>query len=629
MKNLFLSISLFLFGQVNAQCVKLYINEHLTGSPICKFSKGDFIEICEDLNEVNGCPRDFYIYDKGFSSGSLTYELSLDKGWSTHYMTLMVNPNTKRFGFVLQGQTAMYSYYTEEEMAGIRVSQSEKEKIEYQKQIEFNKKEDENLKFQISEALDKKEFFKARQLCLKLNSFDKELDTRTNLNWLPLKKELDKYYKEYTDSILHIKSVIYTEYFRNKSTYLDQNKSRLTYSEVRWSGMQEIEKRISMAENEEIKKARIFMKDHRLFYYEKIEEKNIVCPLSLSMNYFFNDKLNKVTDIKILCRIDTVSNSHVGEINLTFSDQQLIRGYIFNPYTFSLPTLNFPYSQKLNSIIEKINEEGGVEFINSNYPEQKIQFDYELNIKTELQEVNPPESGKRNENYERAENLFKKISVKKYLDTKEYSYFGVNPAVTMLLSSFYPKAHYFGFSKKNSMTDPLMVTKNGNSQFILFIYPIEKENKNFDLKTNVLKVFDEKGNYEEIKLFHVSDTVNYIADSIYFNRDDKSRINLIYDEELKIFDGREKYIYDSNVLIPIFKIQSIRKQDYNELRIPPGFWGATYERSRSEMYYKESVLLQEFLILFKNALLEKDNTKKEQLNINLQKLLSKIAKDKN
>jgi len=39
----------------------------------------------------------------------------LDRGWSTHYMTLMVNPSTKRFGFILQGQTAMYSYYTEEE----------------------------------------------------------------------------------------------------------------------------------------------------------------------------------------------------------------------------------------------------------------------------------------------------------------------------------------------------------------------------------------------------------------------------------------------------------------------------------------------------------------------------------
>jgi hypothetical protein len=31
-------------------------------------------------------------------------------------MTLMVNPSTKRFGFILQGQTAMYSYYTEKDM---------------------------------------------------------------------------------------------------------------------------------------------------------------------------------------------------------------------------------------------------------------------------------------------------------------------------------------------------------------------------------------------------------------------------------------------------------------------------------------------------------------------------------
>lgn len=116
MKKLLLLSTLFLCGQVTAQCVKLYVKEHLSGSPICNLSSGDWIEICEQSNEVNGCPRNFYIFSKGSSSGSLTYELSLDRGWSTHYMTLMVNPSTKRFGFILQGQTAMYSYYTKNDV---------------------------------------------------------------------------------------------------------------------------------------------------------------------------------------------------------------------------------------------------------------------------------------------------------------------------------------------------------------------------------------------------------------------------------------------------------------------------------------------------------------------------------
>lgn len=136
MKKLFLSIFLFWFGQVNAQCVKLYVKEHLEGSPICNLSEGDYIEICEDDNEINGCPRSLYIYDKGSTTSSLTYKLSLDKGWSTHYMTLMVTPSTKRFGFILQGQTASYSYYTEAEMTEIWARQAETERIAKQKLAE-------------------------------------------------------------------------------------------------------------------------------------------------------------------------------------------------------------------------------------------------------------------------------------------------------------------------------------------------------------------------------------------------------------------------------------------------------------------------------------------------------------
>jgi hypothetical protein len=44
-------------------CIKLYIDKHLSGSPICNLSQGEYIEICEESNRINGCPRNFYIYD--------------------------------------------------------------------------------------------------------------------------------------------------------------------------------------------------------------------------------------------------------------------------------------------------------------------------------------------------------------------------------------------------------------------------------------------------------------------------------------------------------------------------------------------------------------------------------------
>ena len=153
----------------SAQCVKLYIQEHIGGSPICNLSAGDYIEICEDENEVNGCPRNFYIYDKGYESGSLTYELSLDRGWNTHYMTLMVNPKNKRIGFSLQGQNGVYSYITENEMELIRAKQEEQQAIENQKRVELAKLQDEKRHLLIDQLYLEKKIEAAKNEMDKLN----------------------------------------------------------------------------------------------------------------------------------------------------------------------------------------------------------------------------------------------------------------------------------------------------------------------------------------------------------------------------------------------------------------------------------------------------------------------------
>lgn len=211
MKSLFLAIALSCLGNLNAQCVKLYVKEHLSGSPICQLIKGDYIEICEDMNKVNGCPRDFYIYDKGFSSGSLTYELSLDRGWSVHYMTMMVNPSTHRFLFILQGQTALYSYYTESEMAAVRASQNElraKEAAEAEKRKQKLLKEDQQQYRNIQTLLTNGKIEAAKSAVIKLNFPDEfpflnELHKKedalleTQIRNLLSEKKLDEAIKKY------------------------------------------------------------------------------------------------------------------------------------------------------------------------------------------------------------------------------------------------------------------------------------------------------------------------------------------------------------------------------------------------------------------------------------------------
>ncbi len=140
MKNLFLSIFLFWFGQVNAQCVKLYVKEKLkTGRTMdLEFTEGDYIEICEDDNEVNVYPYKFYVYDKAFGEGTWVYELSAYEG-APHIMSLHVNPTTQRFATIRQGQAPIYSYYTEAEMTAKWARQNEQKRIANQRLAEQSK----------------------------------------------------------------------------------------------------------------------------------------------------------------------------------------------------------------------------------------------------------------------------------------------------------------------------------------------------------------------------------------------------------------------------------------------------------------------------------------------------------
>jgi len=201
MKTILIVATLFLFGQANAQCVRLYVKEHLIGLPICKLSSGDWIEICEQSTEVIGCPRSLYIYQIGSSIGSFTYKLSLDRGWPVHYMTLMVNPTTRRFGFEIEGQSAVYSYYTEEEW-NIEIQKAKK--LEEQRTNE--KIGIDNKKYpEINASLARNDLKLAESLIYQLNypqSYP-QYETFNRLNFAR-KKEEDQSLSHKIDSLLKI-----------------------------------------------------------------------------------------------------------------------------------------------------------------------------------------------------------------------------------------------------------------------------------------------------------------------------------------------------------------------------------------------------------------------------------------
>ena len=146
MKSNFFVLIIFLFNTylVSAQCIPLYITEHQSGSPICNLQEGDKIEICGD--ELIGCPGTLYIYSKGYQTGSVVYNLTLDKGWTTHFGRLLVNPNTMLLGFEIQGQTAVYGYSTKP-MSDERKRELQRKEEEERKQ-RLHKEEEEKQKLE-------------------------------------------------------------------------------------------------------------------------------------------------------------------------------------------------------------------------------------------------------------------------------------------------------------------------------------------------------------------------------------------------------------------------------------------------------------------------------------------------
>ena len=508
MKNLFLSICLFSLGQVNAQCVKLYVKEHLSGSPICKLMQGDYIEICEDDKEVNGCPYNFYIYDKGFASGSLTYELSLDRGWSTHYMSLFVNPSTKRFGFIQQGQTAIYSYYTEAEMTAKWARQKEQENIANQKFVEQAKIEDKQTKISINNALDGKEYFKALQLYAKLNFKENELLNKINVGWLPEKERLDKIYRAYTEQFIQLKK----EYHSASITdFLLKYQNNIKTKEITINGKEAYLKRIASTIEPSVKIYREKTLSEDGYLYLKRNNKHLIAPVGIDGNYLYTGRYNnkKVNGLNIAIIYDTSANTHVPMLEFKNNEKMIVRCPIINTNTFQIKYFSMPFPTEINKIYQKIINDSGRKILESMYSEEILNLDYyESILYSGLIEMEYPGDGKRNDKYESLKSefeIFRKDVEKLSKDQRRLvttNFF--NPSILHLVKKMYPNADSlvfaFGDYKKSlgklglhihSLDDKPSPAKGGS------FVPLTKGV--VELKNDKFIIYDKSGNYSEVK----------------------------------------------------------------------------------------------------------------------------------
>jgi len=509
MKNLFLSIFLFSFGQAKAQCVKLYVKEHLSGSRICKLMQGDYIEICEDDKEVNGCPYDFFIYDKGFASGSLTYELSLDRGWSTHYMSLFVNPSTKRFGFIQQGQTAIYSYNTEAEMTTIRARQKEQENIANQKFVEQAKIEDKQTKISINNALDGKEYFKALQLFSNLYFKDNELLNKINVGWLPEKESLDLIYRTYIEQFIQLKK----EYHSASITdFLLKYQNNIKTKEITINGKEAYLKRIDSTIDPSFKIYREKTLSEDGYLYLKRNNKHLIAPVGIDGNYLYagrryNNK--KVNSLNIEIMYDTSANMHVPMLVFKNNEKLIARCPIINTNTFQIKYFSMPFPSEINKIYQKIINDSGRKILESMYSEKILNLDsYESILYSGLIEMEYPGDGKRNDKYESLKSEFeifrkdveKLTKDKRKLVTTNF----YNPSILYLVKKMYPNADslVFAFGDYKESLGKLGLHINyatydeasaaSGGSFVPLIKGV------VELKNDKFIIYDKSGNYADV-----------------------------------------------------------------------------------------------------------------------------------
>lgn len=550
MKTLFLSISLFWIGQVNAECIKLYIKEHLEGSPICYLKSGDYIEICEEENEINGCPRNFYVYDKGFSLGSLTYKLSLDKGWSIHYMTLMVNPTTQRFAFIIQGQTALYSYYTEAEMTKIQKQKEADYEISKSKIEKQNSEQDILTTNQIHNALKNKYYLKALNLYQNLNKENSDLLGEINKYFLPIKSKLDILYLDYLKEYQIAKK----EYLQNPEKFISNNIEYIKEYQISLDGHAAFLKKINDTSNEEIKKDReLFLKvlkDYS-FFYEKNNDKHLIAPVGLRANVFGNYGWRNYNNIKISVEFDTLVNSYLPFIKFYDNDSRYMEGLIINERQYNVKKYILPYSKGFKEIIDLAG--GGVEnnYILNNYPKQEIQLDYTESIsfqKSAQEDIEYPENGTINDKWNELNKSFTKLNNKldDYINYEPeiFSNEFYNPVFLYFIKELHPNSDslVFVFADKNDKLDKInfMQIDYGYDQKYNIAYIIPLQKNKVELRGKSLKIYQTNGNYELININKIItnslislsfDKESLKLDTTYFSASRKEKVEDLFGKD--------------------------------------------------------------------------------------------------
>lgn len=628
--NICVALVIFNVGFIYSQCAKIYVMEHISGSPICKLQQGDYIEICEDVNEVHGCPYNFYIYDKGTSNGSLTYQLSLNKGWSTHYMTLMVNPSTKRFGFVLEDQSAIYSYVTEKEMLEKRAEQIEKQKVEKQKQEEQIFIKEKKIKKEIIDFLNAKEYFKAKQLYNELINPDIELLTKIDSGWLLEEERLLSFYAKYKEEFDELK----IELLNSDSLFKEKYNAEIKKKEV-IVGASSHRKYLDNIQDQYEKSLFQEKLNYDSYLLSKKENKYLIIPIGIDGNLDLSRyDINSTFEMNLILNYFDSVKQYLPFLEFKKLDGTILKSPILGENNFSINFFSFKLPSEIELLYQKIINESGNIMLEKLFPRLELYFDWKesLNLKN-LSDIPIPENGFKNLRYDHNKSLFaefntniqKRLTKNKDISFKSYSSKFYNPLLLYLIKKTYPHADslifVFGDNLEHNLGNRgLHLPITGGSYYTPHysgsIVPLEIGK--VELNGDYLKVYDNHGNYKDIKIslvvkeskislldINLEETIN---DSTFFisgYREPKNMINQhpIFYEQFCLGDVDEyggsvvfdeiKFLENSELLIqilptyPAWKVYNKRylRQENIPSTLLPDIHSVCFDFTRSKFLY--------------------------------------------
>jgi hypothetical protein len=402
--------SLYIFGQ--GECLSFYVKQHYSGDRICLLNPGDALEICEKPGTackaggtITAGNCTYYIQNVRMSGDVITYDFGMDEctPWffAPKYGELKVNTQTQNFGFSIDNNYGTYSYYNQTEASKFR----EQQRIENEAKAKEREKElllkDQQTTSQIHDALNKKEFFKAKFLYKSLNSPNINLLNEINTHFEPLKKQLDLLYSEYKIEFQKQRQ----EYYKNTNEFIEKNKNNISESSVEIDGEQSYLSRIHSTENIQLKKIREELLNNTSYLYKFSGGVHKIVPVGINSIILLGYRTNKFDKLQLALKYDSLIKGYYATLNLFKNDSLKSEGVIVSKGFFNVKNYTLPYIEKLSVLIAQINEENGQSYISQNYPLLELPLDYNefIPIKS-LNSFTHPAEGQKNEKYESLRN---------------------------------------------------------------------------------------------------------------------------------------------------------------------------------------------------------------------------------